>query len=252
MGVEETLIKRTNKADLYRLPDGSVLKQYTAEKNSSATLEQDQYSLQSIEEFFGEVHHDGWLYSAVKFLYLVPEREAICMEYVSGTTCADLPKSKIDDAEFHCGIWLSLYHNKVLNGDTKGFVFTDFTVNNIIINFEQQSVIALDPGWAWGQTRYMYRDLIRHILSIFLTLVVKRKASILTIMSFLKGYVSVNKAKFNFWHYYKGLYQELLLRGNYFAARSKRKLASFLLITFVLSPLFIIFVPGYLFLKGPQ
>ena len=250
MGIEETLIKRTNKADLYRLADGSVLKQYTSDENGLTTIQHDQFSLLSIEEYFGEVHYDGWLYSAVKFLYLVPEREAICMEYVPGTTCVDLPKSKINEAEFHCGIWLSLYHNKVLNGDTKGFVFTDFTVNNIIINFEKQSVIALDPGWAWGQTRYMYRDLIRHILSIFLTLVVKRKASFSTILSFMKGYGSVNKTKFNVLHYYKGLYQELALRGNYFAARSKMKFVSFLLITVLLLLFYLIFIPGYLIFKG--
>lgn len=252
MGTEEKQIKRTNKAELYRLSDGSVLKRYTAEKNAMTTINQDQYSLLSIQQNFGEVHHEGWLYSAVKFLRLVPERDAINMEYVPGCTLLELPKSKIDKAEYHCGIWLALYHNKVLNGSTKGLAFTDFTVNNIIINFEQQSVIALDPGWAWGQIRYMYRDLIRHILSILLTIVIRRKASFSTILSFLRGYVSVIKVKLNLVHYYKGLYQELYLRGNYFAARSKVKFISYLLITCVLSIFYLIFVPGYLFLKGPH
>ncbi len=252
MGIEEKLIKRTNKADLYRLSDGSVLKQYTAEKNAMTTIKQDQYSLLSIEQYFGEVHYKGWLYSAVKFLHLVPEREAICMEFVPGCALSEIPKSKINKAEYHCGIWLALYHNKVLNGSTKGLVYTDFTVNNIILNFEGQSVIALDPGWAWGRVDYIYRDLIRHILSILLTLVVRRKASFSTILSFLRGYVSVTKVKLNLVHYYKGLYLEMYQRGNYFAARSKVKFLSFLLITSVLSLFYLIFVPGYLFFKGPH
>ncbi len=72
--MEEKLIKRTNKAELYRLSDGTMLKQYTAEKNVMTIIMQDQYSLLSIEQYFGEVHYEGWLYSAVKFVRLVPER----------------------------------------------------------------------------------------------------------------------------------------------------------------------------------
>jgi hypothetical protein len=252
LGIEEKLIKRTNKAELYRLSDGSVLKQYTGEKNAMTTIRQDQYSLLSIEEYFGEVHHEGWLYSAVKFLRLVPEREAILMEFVPGCTLLELPKSKINEAEYHCGIWLAFYHNKVFNGSTKGLVFTDFTVNNIILSFEQQSVIALDPGWAWGRVDYIYRDLIRHIISILLTLIVRRKASFSTVLIFLRGYVSVTEVKLNFVHYYKGLYLELVQRGKYFAARSKVKLLSFILITCVLSLFYLVFVPGYLFFKSPH
>jgi hypothetical protein len=252
LGAEEILIKRTNKAELYRLSDGSVLKQYTAEKNAMTTIMQDQYSLLSIEQYFGEVHYEGWLYRAVKFLRLVPEREAICMEFVPGSALSEIPKTKINKAEYHCGVWLALYHNKVFDGTTQGLVYTDFTVNNIILDFEQQRVIALDPGWAWGRIDYLYRDLIRHILSILLTLVVRRKATFSTIMSFLRGYVSVTKVKFNFAHYYKGLYLEMVLRGNYFAARSLVKLLSFILITAVLSPFYLFVVPGYMFFKGPH
>ena len=250
--MEEKLIKRTNKAELYRLSDGSVLKQYTAKENPMKTIMQDQYSLLSIQQYFGEVHHNGWLYSAVKFLRLVPERGAICIEFVQGSALLEISKSKINQAEFHCGIWLALYHNKVLNGGTKGLVFTDFTVNNIMLNFEQQSVIALDPGWAWGQVGYLYRDLIRHILSILLTLVVRRKAPFSTILSFLRGYVSVTKVKLNLVHYYKSLYLEFCEQGNYYSTRSKVRFVSFLLITSALSLFYLIFIPGYLCLKGPH
>lgn len=250
--MEEILIKRTNKADLYRLSDGSVLKQYTAKKNAMTTIVQEQNSLLSIQQYFGEVHHEGWMYSAVKFLRLVPERDAICMEYVPGDALLETPKSKLMEAEYHCGIWLALYHNKVLNGGTKGLVFTDFTVNNIIINFEQQSVIALDPGWAWGQIGYMYRDLIRHILSIISTLVASGRASFSVILSFLRGYVSVTKVKFNLGHYYQGLYLELRRQGYYYAVRSKLKLVSFFLVTFALSLFYLVLIPAYLYFNGTR
>lgn len=250
--MREKLIKRTNKAELYRLSDGSVLKQYIAKKNAGTTIAQDQYSLLSIQQLFGEVHHEGWLYSVVKFLRLVTERQAICMEFVPGYVLVEIPISKIKEAEYHCGVWLALYHNKVLKGDTKGLVYTDFTVKNIILDFERQSVIALDPGWAWGRVGYMYRDLIRHILSILLTLVVRRKAPFSTILSFLRGYVSVINAKLNFAHYYKALFQELWEQGYYYATRSHVKLLLFLLITSVLALYYFLFIPGYLYIKGPH
>ena len=180
--------------------------------------------------------------------FLLPEssnRHIVPLEtFIAWPASLEISKSKINQAEFHCGIWLALYHNKVLNGGTKGLVFTDFTVNNIMLNYEQQSVIALDPGWAWGQVGYLYRDLIRHILSILLTLVVRRKAPFSTILSFLRGYVSVTKVKLNLVHYYKSLYLEFCEQGNYYSTRSKVRFVSFLLITIVLS-LFILFLfPG--------
>ena len=249
--MEEKLIKRTNKAELYRLSDGSVLKQYTDKKNAVTTIMQDQYSLLSIQQRFGEVHHEGWLYGVVKFLRLLTERQAICMEFVPGCLLLEMPKSKMNAAEYHCGVWLALYHNKVFNEGTKGLFYTDFTVNNIILDFEQKSVIALDPGWAWGQVGYIYQDLVRHILSILLTLVVRRKAPFSTILSFLRGYVSVTKVKLNLVHYYKALYRELSDQVYYHATRSHVKLLLFLLITSALSLFYLFFIPGYLFLKGP-
>ncbi len=249
--MQEKLIKRTNKADFYRLSDGSVLKQYTDKKNAVTTITQDQYSLLSIQQHFGEVHHEGWLYRIVRFLRLVTERGAICMEFAPGCVPSEMPKSKMNAAEYHCGVWLALYHNKILNGRTEGLIYGDFTVGNIILDFEQKSVIAIDPGWAWGRAGYMYQDLVRHIHSV-LILVVKRKAPFSATLSFLRGYVSVTKVKLNLVHYYKGLRRELWLRCRYYATRSHRKFLLFLMITSALSLFYLAFIPGYLFLKGPH
>jgi hypothetical protein len=249
--MEGKLIERTNKAELYRLPNGSVLKQYFT-KNAVNRVMQDQRSLLYIQENFGEVYYEGWLYRIVKLLWVATDGKSFCMEFVPGWVLSEIPKSKTKESEYHCGVWMALYHNKVLNGNTEGLIYTDFGAHNIILDFEQKSVTAIDPGMIWGRSGYIYEDLVIHIHSVLVVLVVKGKAPFSAITSFLKGYALVKKAKLDLFIYYKSLCRELRRRFLAYATKSYVKCLFFLLLVGFLLPFYLFFIPGYLLLKQPH
>lgn len=239
--------KRTRKAELYRLSNGLLLKRYFTKKALQKAC-QDQRSLRYLNQHFGQVTYRGWLYRIVRYVGMSPDRKASCMEYVTGCVLAAIPKSKMKEAEFHCGIWLALYHNKVLKGNTDGLIFTDLNAHNIILDFEKNCVTAIDPGETWGRIGSIYEDLIKHINSA-LFLMVRRKAPPLAIIEFLSGYVSVNEAKLSLLSYYKGLCQELTRQFVAHTARSYSRSLLYLSSIVVLSFFYLFFVPVYLFSK---
>lgn len=247
--MEGKLIKRTNKGELLRLPDGSLLKRYFT-KNAVDRVMHDQRGLLYIQENFGEVYYKGWLYRIVKPLWVFTDGKSFCMEFVPGCVLSELPKSQMKKSEYHCGVWMALYHNKVLNGNREGFIYTDFCVHNIILDFEQKRVTAIDPGMTWGRSGYAYEDLVIHIYSVLVVLVVRRKTPFSAIISFLKGYALVRKAKLNLFIYYKSLYRELRRQFLAYATKSYYvKCLFFLLLVGFLLPFYLLFIPGYLFLK---
>lgn len=249
--MEGKLIKRTNKAELLRLPDGSILKRYFT-NNAVDRVMQDQRSLQYIHENFGQVCYNGWGYRVVKPLWVSTDRKSLCLEFVSGYVLSEIPRSKAKEAEYHCGVWMALYHNKVLDGNIEGLIYTDFGVHNIIIDFDQKRVTAIDPGAIWGRSAYVYEDLIIHVYSVLVVLVAKRRAPFSAVISFLAGYTSVNKAKLNLYIYFKSLCREFRRRLSEYAAESLGNCLQFLLLTGFLLPFFVFFVPGHLYLRRPH
>lgn len=247
--MEGKLIKRTNKAELLRLPDGSLLKRYFT-KNAVDRVMHDQRGLLYIQENFGEVYYKGWSYRIVKPFWVSTDGKSFCMEFVPGCELSELPKSRMKESEYHCGVWMALYHNKVLNGNTEGLIYTDFCVHNIFLDFEQKRVTAIDPGMTWGRSGYAYEDLVIHIYSVLVVLVLRRKAPFSAIISFLKGYALVKKAKLNLVIYYKSLYRDLRRQFLKYATKSYYvKCLLFLLLVGFLLPFYLLFIPGYLFLK---
>ena len=245
--MEGKLITRTNKAELLRLPDGSLLKRYFT-KNAVDRVRHDQRSLQYIQEHFGEVYYEAWLYRAVKPLWVSPDGTALCLEFVPGCELAELPKSRMKEAEYHCGVWLALYHNRILDGNTEGLIHTDFTVHNIILDFEQKRVTAIDPGMTWGRLGFAYEDLLIHIYSMLVVLVGRRKAPFSAIIACLKGYALVKETKLDLAIYYRSLFRELRRQVRKYATEGGYvKRLVFLLLVVFLSPLFLFFIPGYLY-----
>ena len=80
--MERELITRTNKAEFFRLADGSLLKQYLPDKKPVEKVRQDQRSLQYLEHTFGEVYHEGWVYRTVKLLELAVDQREVRLEFV--------------------------------------------------------------------------------------------------------------------------------------------------------------------------
>jgi hypothetical protein len=171
------------------------------------------------------------------------------MEHVSGCPLSAVPKSKMKIAEYRCGIWLALYHNKMLGGSPKGLIYTDLNAHNIILDFEQKRVTAIDPGMTWGRSGYIYEDVVKHINSVLMTLVLRRKSPCTAMMSFLRGYAEVIQLKLNLFLYYKGLYRELKRQFLNYSKQSYLKFVSFFLVVCALSPLYYVWIPSYLLNK---
>lgn len=252
-GTNREPFTRTNKAEFFRLDNGSLLKQYLPDRKPTEKVLQDQRSLQFLEQAFGQVHHDGWVYRTVKLLGLSVERREVCLEFVSGDVLSEVCKSKFREAESHCGIWLALYHDKLLGGATNGLIFWDFNVHNVIIDFEEQTVVAIDPGMRWGNIGNAYQDLVRHIHSCLVTLVAKGKAPPLAILSFLEGYARTTQNKPKLLAYYHGLWREIRRQFYLYSRKSYLKLLFYPLILGITFPLYFCLIPLYLKLRyrGP-
>ena len=242
------LIERTNKAEIYRLPDGSVSQRYITE-NAAERCRQDWQSLRYLQENLPEMHHQGWSYRTVRSLWVDAEQGSLGMEYVTGSPVSQHPRSMVKEAEFHCGIWLGWYHREVLNGTLEGLIYTDFNVHNIIIDFERKSVVALDPGGYWGRVGYAYEDLVQHIHSVSSVMVFRGKACPSAIASFLQGYARASNIKPNLAIYYRSLYREARRQFRDNRRKSFTKAVLVLGLGVVLSPLYLIVVPSYLLLK---
>jgi hypothetical protein len=247
--MEGKLIKRTNKAELLCLPDGSLLKRYFT-KNAVDRVMHDQRGLLYIQENFGEVYHRGWLYRIVKPLWVATDGKSFCMEFAPGCELAELPKSRMKEAEYHSGVWMALYHNRVLNGNKEGLIYTDFCVHNILLDFEQKRMTAIDPGMTWGRLGYAYEDLWIHIYSVLVVLVVRGKAPFSALISCLKGYALVREAKLDLASYFKSIFRDLRRQFLKYATNANYlKCLSFLLLVSFLFPFYLFLIPGYLYLK---
>ena len=159
-----TLIARTDKADLYRLPGDRVLKRYFT-KNAVERVMQDHYSMSHINGAFAETRHDGWSYRPVKLLWLSLDRRAICMELAFGHEVLSVPGSRLNDAEYHCGIWLAHYHNAVLNGKSRGLIYTDLGVHNVlIISITGAFAETRHDGWSYRPVKLLWLSLDRRAI----------------------------------------------------------------------------------------
>lgn len=238
------LIAHTDKAEVYRLSDGSVLKRYLT-RNAPERVKHDTHALTYIENHFGEVQFEGWTYRTVRILRVAKTGRAIYMEDVPGKALSDLPRSEMNLAEYHCGIWIALYHQNMLSHQRKGFIFTDYIPHNIIVDMKGRSVTAIDPGMLWGEQGNMYEDLLLHIQSGLTTLVARNKASPLIFRHFLRGYLQVGASKFDLQSYLEGVYREIRSRARHYLRISTFKFIEFAIVTTLLLPLYLIVIPAY-------
>ena len=247
--MERELITRTNKAELFRLADGSLIKQYLPNRQPAEKVHQDQLSLQQLERSFGKVRRGGWRYRTVKLLDSAVDRQEVRLEFVSGTPLSEIARSKMNDAEFRCGVWLAVYHNKLLGGRHDGLIYWDFNVHNVIIDFDRRSVVAIDPGMSWGRHGFASQDLVRHMHSAVVTLVVRRRSSLPAVICFLKGYARTTNRPVHLRSYYQGLAREVRRQFYQYSRKSYLKCALYPLLLIAMSGFYLWFVPGYLLLK---
>lgn len=239
------LIAHTDKAELYRLSDGSVLKRYIT-KNATERVKHDAYALTYIAEHFGEVQYEGWTYRTVKLLRVANTGKAIYMEDVPGQALSELPKSQMNLAEYHCGIWIALYHSKVLKNNLHGLIFTDYIPHNIMVDVEGKSVTVIDPGMLWGKTGTIYEDLLLHIQSGLTVLLPYNKTSPMAFVYFLRGYKHGSSIPFNILTYVKGVHREIRARSAHYLRISTPQFIAFVLVTIALYPFYLFVIPALL------
>jgi hypothetical protein len=240
------IIACTNKATIYRDLDGSIAKQYHTADAAERVL-QDQWSLGQISKAMKNGKDaEGWLYTAVQPLRAEPSSGTIWMERAPGQALSTLAPSALLDAEYHVGIWLARYHNHLLRESDEGLIFTDMGVHNIFVDTAGKIVTAFDPGRNWGEIGNRYQDVIQHVYSLAVVLLLRGRGRAGAIRSFLYGYASTTGKPIGVRAYATALGRETRRQWAAYGLKSKPKQLAYAAGTVLLAPLFAIYVPGVL------
>lgn len=234
----------TNKAQIQQLPDDTVEKRYLT-SNAIQRARQDERSLTYLQTHFGEVHMGGWRYFTPKFYGLGADETSYTMECVSGVPVAELPRDQVTDAEYRSGIWLALYHDRIFGADQWGYVFSDFNVHNILIDFSKNQIAAVDPGTAWGQNSIIQEDVVHHVHSLLAVLILNGRAPFKSLFRFLDGYLETRPASITWRSYVRGFTRDYRRKFRRFGKKSVTSRLIFYSTLILLLPIHFVLVPGY-------
>ena len=263
--MERKLITRNEKSEVTVI-DNVVVKRYLQHfspsdednyksKDAKCRASWEQNALQVLHEKFGINKFNGWTYRAVQLLGVGADGESLSLEYVKGQTIAGMDKKDIGLAEYHAGVWLALYHQKMVISKYQAVLYTDYTGYNILVDFENQAVVVIDPGMVWGRHGIYYEDVIFHIHSIMAHGFKKKQNPFQAVQQFLKGYTALNPP-LSIVCYYKALIRELK-RHDEVVGLQAEKLASgscftiskrwaYRVFTIILLPFYFAYLPTYL------
>jgi hypothetical protein len=144
------------------------------------------------------------------------------------------------------GVWLAAYHNRLLGEADEGLIFTDMGVHNFFVDLAGKVVTGFDPGNNWGNVGNRYQDVIQHVYSLLVVLLLRRRGSLRAIKSFLHGYASASGMRMPVKAYATALRREARRQWTAYGSKSKRKQLAFAAGSVLLVPLFAIHVPGVL------
>ena len=226
---------KTNKAEFYRLSDGSLVKRYFTHE-SRQMVARDRASLRTIQQQMGHAKLGGWVYRIVEPYWFDVDQGMVGLEFASGEILPNIPRNLTADAQYHCGVWLAIYHNRVFGDGRQGLIYTDFTVHNMLVDFDRQTVVAIDPGIFWETPGYAYEDVQRNITSAINALLARRQLPFAAIAAFVKGYCRATDRKMTLRDCYAGLSRELCRQVRDFARLSWRKCGLFLVLLVFLLP----------------
>lgn len=234
----------TNKAIVYDMGD-LVAKRYRTQ-DAADRVRQDQQSLGQMWLAFGQSRVSGWLYTVAKPIRADYTTNTIWLEKAPGQTIFMLPEHQAVIAEYHVGVWLATYHNRVFGDSVEGQIFADTNVSNILIDPVGMTIVGLDPGSGWGRKGYRYEDIIRHIYSLIVQLRYHRRKTLPAVRAFLQGYISTASGTLDEKAYVISLGREITRQWARYGEKSKRKQLAFIAGGVLLAPLFTIYVPSIL------
>jgi hypothetical protein len=239
------IIARTNKATLYQDVDGSIAKQYHTIDAVERIL-QDERSLGHLWNALANGRDaDGWRYTVARPLRVDPASRTIWLELAPGQAPLTLATGALLDAEYHVGIWLATYHNRLLGEADEGVIFADASVHNIFVDPVGKVVTGFDPGSNWGNVGSRYQDVICHAYSLIVALLQRRRGPLRAVRSFLHGYGSATGVRMTPRAYAVALGRQARRQWIQYG-KSKPKQFAFAAGSLLLAPLFTIYVPGVL------
>ena len=175
-----------------------VIKHLKSITDTSAEAE----SIIKLSNFYSEPSFiDGWCFDVVR-LVRSPIGKSLFLKKAHGSAVSyyffNSDKGLL--ATEKMGQWLAHFHNK--SNDTSGRVFSfgDFTIHNLILDFDSASVTAIDPG-IWGCTyQDRERDFLCGAISIAFFCWKNYRSEIPFLKSFIYGYRGVSKSRLDKLH----------------------------------------------------
>lgn len=148
------------------------------------------------------------------------ENSFYVMEKINGVSLNNLIKSSPADF-YYAGLWLKSFHDQNRQKDGNSRLFGDANPHHFIINKDEKSISAIDPGRAFGKIDNIYVDLARFTVDTLKTVRIIRKKHYLTaIHSLLGGYFKNGEFSINV--FMKHVYKRMLF--NFKKQRSQRNL----------------------------
>ena len=189
MDIKETNRKiwKTNKA-IFHSHKGVVFKRYYKSGNAVA----DYRLLQKINKTYSNKNTKKWEYRPLSVNGYDKEKNTLSMELIKGESVRNLFLKYKDPALYwHFGAWLGGLHQSTSSSDGLVIVFNDYNRSNVVINFEDKEVVALDPG---EYTKLRAHPSISFVIGIFSVIrgaLLVRPLSVLScVHNFINGYES--------------------------------------------------------------
>lgn len=269
--MQNKLIARNKKCEV-TLQDNVVVKRFLQHfspldtvnyegKDAKCRARWEQDALLVLQTKFGVNTYQGWLYKTVELLGVGIDRESLYLEYAKGQTIAEMNKEDMLLAEYHAGVWLALYHQKMNIAKDQAMLYTDYTVYNILVDFENRTLVCIDPGYFWGRHGFYYEEVIHHIHGILALSFRKKRVPLRAVHQFLKGYAALNPfpgvgcyytlliREFKRLDWELGLRGETPDRGSWIFVSKRRWL--FRMLSIILIPFYFAYLPVYLSWRFP-
>jgi hypothetical protein len=242
------LINRNKKSEIILLSEGYVLKKYLTDDAEERIL-QDQSSLLLLMDKFDHIIYDGWEVRTLKLFWVGTDQKSIGLEYVKGSTIANLPENDLYIAERLYGIWLGHYELSVMGDSEYGPLYTDLSLHNAIMDYENKQFVVIDPGKHFGRMGYIYEDMIQHSYSIFVHCIRHYLNPFRYLNQFIDSFHSTRSKNFKIPRYYFSIFRDtksrLILR-----MKKPRSLISYIGGLLLVCPIYFIYIPLYMTYKN--
>jgi hypothetical protein len=146
------------------------------------------------------------------------ENSFYVMEKINGVSLYNLIKSSPADF-YYAGLWLKSFHDQNRQNNDISRLFGDSNPHHFIINKDEKSISAIDPGRAFGKIDNIYVDLARFTVdTLKMVRIIRKKHYLTAIHSLFRGYFKNGEFSINV--FMKHVHKRMLF--NFKKQRSQR------------------------------